>query len=96
MTSAAPTRIKLQNQSANERYLTAEEIETIIADCKKLSKGQKRDAGTPMIWVRVDAQSFNINSYSALKSLIGACYINPSEFEMFRNFNKGVTIKLEK
>jgi hypothetical protein len=48
-----------------------------------------------MIWVRVDGESHNVNSYHSLKSLIGCCYIKRSELEMFRNFNKGITINLD-
>jgi hypothetical protein len=96
MTTTAANRTKLPNQSADFGYLTTEEIEWIIAKSKELTKGRKRDKGTPMIWVRVDGESYNVNSFHALKSLIGTCYIKRSEFEMFRNFNKGITINLDK
>jgi hypothetical protein len=95
-TTPTTTRTKLPNQSSDFGYLTTEEIEWIITKCKELTKGHKRDKGTPMIWVRVDGESHNVNSFHSLKSLIGCCYIKRSELEMFRNFSKGITINLDK
>jgi len=94
-TTPTTTRTKLPNQSTDFGYLTTEEIEWIITKSKELTKGHKRDKGTPMIWVRVDGESHNVNSFHALKTLIGCCYIKRSELEMFRNFNKGITINLD-
>lgn len=96
MLTTSATRTKLPNQSITPGYLTIEEIEWIIGKCKELTKGHKRAIGTPMIWVRVDEESYNVNSYHVLRSLIGCCYIKRSEFEMFRNFDKGITINLDK
>ena len=94
--TSTPARTKLPNQSDSFGYLSTDEIEWVIAKAKDLTKGHKRDKGAPMIWVRVDGESHNVNSFHALKSLIGVCYIKRSEFEMFRNFNKGITINLDK
>ena len=96
MTTTIAARTKLLNQSNEPGYLTTDEIEWIITKSKELIKGYKRDKGTPMIWVRVDGESHNVNSYHVLKSLVGCCYINRADFEMFRNFNKGITINLDK
>jgi hypothetical protein len=95
-TTPTATRTKLPNQSTDFGYLTTEEIEWIITKSKELTKGHKRDKGTPWFWVRVDGQSININRTNDLKSLLGTCYIVRSEFEMFRNFMKGITINLDK
>ena len=95
MTTTPTNRIRLENQEG-QGYLTESEIEKIISQSKELRKGHKRSPGTPWFWVRVDGQSININRTNDLKSLLGTCYIVRSEFEMYRNFMKGITINLDK
>lgn len=94
-TTTETNRIKLPNQSDVQGYLSEEEIEWIIEQSKQLRKGHKRDLGSSWFTVRIDGQSIRINKTHELKSLLGTCYIYRKNVEIFRNYMKSITIKLD-
>lgn len=94
-TTTETNRIKLLNQSDVQGYLSEEEIEWIIEQSKQLRKGHKRDLGSSWFTVRIDGESIRINKTHELKSLLGTCYIYRKNVEIFRNYMKSITIKLD-
>jgi len=79
------------NDSVPFGYLTFEELEQVEEACRNLRKGQKRNKGCPPFLLLVDDELVPCRSLPHFLEELSGCHVDRSRFELFRNFNKGIT-----
>lgn len=74
-------------------YLTDSEMDDLISKCKELRKGHKLIGSRTPYTVIVDEGHYYIRNSNSLRKFLSGCTF-PSDYRVFRNFDKGVTIKI--
>jgi hypothetical protein len=75
-------------------YLTSDQMDKLIYDCKELRKGHKLIGNRKNFTVIVDEEHHEIATEKALRNFLSVC-VFPKNFRFFRNADKGVTINLD-
>jgi hypothetical protein len=76
-------------------YLTESQMENLITECQNLRKGHKLQGNRKPYTVIVDDEHYHFSTTTSLRKFLSDCKF-PTDFRTFRNFDKGVTIKLDK
>lgn len=76
-------------------FLTDEQLDALMLRVKEERKGHKLHESAPAPYVVfVDGEVYQVKTLPALKKLLRVCHF-PGAFDLFRNYDKGVTIDLD-
>jgi len=75
-------------------YLTENQMETLMTECRSLRKGHKLQVNRKPYTVIVDGEHHYFSTTTSLRNFLTSCTF-PENFRTFRNFDKGVTINLD-